>query len=174
MKVLEIGPGLRAQAHDIFKKGEVTTLDIDPSVKADITADARTMPQELYGKFEVVIASHVLQCIEHWNTENVLKEWAKALIPGGEMHILVPSFEWVISEMAKEKPVNGVMFVLYPIVSNHFNLHYAAFTLRKLRANLDNANLHVIQARTGPTPMLIGPEKFIIDQHYVIAKKPKE
>ena len=59
-RVLEIGAGPKPQANLFFPGATVETMDADAQYKPTYLNDAETIPQELYGKFDVVFASHVL------------------------------------------------------------------------------------------------------------------
>jgi SAM-dependent methyltransferase len=80
---LEIGPG------DIRIEG-FETVNIFNSPVTDYVLDAaKPLPFET-GTFEIVYASHILEHIPWYYTQEVLKEWNRILKRGGELEIWVP------------------------------------------------------------------------------------
>lgn len=171
MKVLEIGPNLKPQAQMIWPDAEIVTLDIDPELKPDIVADAAHMPEELTGQFDAILASHVLEHFSYWNTGQVLAGWIECLKDGGELHVVVPSLEWAAREVLSEKPSQALLPHLFAGQVNQWDLHWAAFTLRKLRADMERAGLNVKRAKTGPYHITVAGTVWEAEQHYVMGVK---
>lgn len=80
---LEIGPG--AQRIEGFE-----TLNVLPNSNVDYVWDAAKRLPFRDGTFEVVYASHILEHIPWYNTEQVLAEWVRIVAPGGRLEIWVP------------------------------------------------------------------------------------
>jgi len=80
---LEIGPGGRRILG-------FETADVVPSKNVDYTLDCSKKLPFGDNTFEVVYASHVLEHFPWYQTEEVLREWARILKPGGYMEIWVP------------------------------------------------------------------------------------
>jgi SAM-dependent methyltransferase len=169
--VLEIGPGKKPQAHLIFPKAHITTLDIDTTVPADIHADARHLPDSLHGQFDVVFASHVLEHFPAHETLEVLKEWVKALRPMGQLHVIVPSLEWAAEEILSEQPSPALIGHLYSDSTTPWNVHRTGFTLPMLRHYVRAAGLSVIMAGSGLYPIQHAGQVYRAEQHYVIGVK---
>ena len=102
-EVLEIGANVHPQAKQIpgWENAHVLTLDIDAEQHPDIVADAAQMPDELENRFDGIFASHVLEHFSYWKTDEVLNGWVRCLKEGGELHILVPSWEWAAREVPR-------------------------------------------------------------------------
>jgi predicted SAM-dependent methyltransferase len=66
--------------------------------KPDIEADIRAIPLP-DDHADIAYAIHVLEHIQRWETEDVLKEWRRVLKPGGKLIIEVPcldKFLWLL------------------------------------------------------------------------------
>jgi predicted SAM-dependent methyltransferase len=172
MKVLEIGPNIRPQAHVIWPDAEIVTIDALEELKPDIVHDVRTMPEDLFGQFDGLLASHVLEHF-HWHkTVYILAEWAKVLKEGGELHIVVPSLEWACRQILSEQPSPAALPHLFGGQTNEFDVHFTGFTMRKLRADFAKAGLKVEIARSGEYTIRIGDDETKAMQHYVMGRKP--
>jgi hypothetical protein len=171
MKVLEIGPNRTPKAQAIFPEADIETMDINPEVKATYTCDSRYMPKELYNRFDAVVASHILEHIPFWETNNALEEWGKVLKGGGMLHVFVPSLEWVATQVLSEKMSRAVLPHLHGGLVTRWDIHLASFTMRTLRANLESSGYGVVHAQTMPLPIMIAGEPMKSEEHYVIAQK---
>lgn len=80
---LEIGPGL--QRIDGFE-----SLNIVGGINVDYVWNASGRLPFRSGTFEVVYASHILEHIPWYKTEEVLVEWVRILAPEGRLEIWVP------------------------------------------------------------------------------------
>lgn len=80
---LEIGPGPR-------RIPGFETLNVVGGTNVDyIWNAARRLPFRS-DTFEVIYASHILEHIPWYRTEQVLAEWVRVLVPGGRLEIWVP------------------------------------------------------------------------------------
>jgi ubiquinone/menaquinone biosynthesis C-methylase UbiE len=80
---LEIGPG--AERIEGFE-----TLNIAPGTNVDHVADAAGRLPFDDGTFSVVYASHILEHVPWYLTEQTLREWVRVLKPGGLLEVWVP------------------------------------------------------------------------------------
>jgi SAM-dependent methyltransferase len=80
---LEIGPGPR-------RIEGFETLNVVAGWGIDYVADAARRLPFTNACFEVVYASHVLEHIPWYQTQDVLDEWVRVLKPGGRLEIWVP------------------------------------------------------------------------------------
>jgi len=82
-RYLEIGPG--NERIDDFE-----TLNIVGESNVDYVYDvAKALPFK-DNTFDLIYASHILEHIPWYKTEEVLKEWGKILKPGGQLEVWVP------------------------------------------------------------------------------------
>jgi len=176
LKILEIGPGPNPQAARVWPGSEVETMDMDETANPTYKHDANEMPEELHGKYDYVFASHVLEHFSYKDTVRVLGEWAKALKPGGQLHIVVPSLEWCAREVLE--PSGGkslaVQIMLYGGHNNPWDFHMVGFTVRHLRALFDQMGMPVITARSGPCMINAFGTLVESEQHYLCAVKERE
>lgn len=164
--VLEIGPNIKPQAHLAIENAKVYTMDIDKQLKPDIVMDAGKINFDQ--KFDAVFASHVLEHFPYWDTLRVLTAWKKALVVGGELHIVVPSWEWSAREALSDKPAKALFAHTFAGCVNEWDVHKAMFTMRYLRMLFDKIELDTIYARTGKYRLIANGEEVEAEQHYVI------
>lgn len=171
MLVLEIGPNIKPQAQILWPDAEIKTLDIDENLKPDYVADSAHMPEELYEKFDAVLASHVLEHIPYWSSVQTLQEWAKVLKPGGTLHVVVPSFEWTAKQVLSEKPSRAILPHTFGGLTTPFDVHVAMYTMRYLRVCFEQAGLQVTKAASGEYHLLVQGQPYTAEQHYVCGVK---
>lgn len=172
IQVLEIGPGSKPQAAKLWPDAKVTTLDANPEAHPDVLADARRLPEELEGRFEVVFASHILEHFAYWHSAEILKEWKKALKVNGEMHVLTPNLEWVCRKvMDGSVPVEKLLPDLHAGLTTRWDVHLASFTLASLRRVVEEAGLTVFHATVEPHAYACHGERIESEQLYVAGKR---
>jgi len=178
MKVLEIGAGHLPKAKYIpgWEEAEILTLDADKQHKPDILADAGEIPEEWYGKFDGVLASHVLEHFGYWESVAILEHWGQALKEEGELHIIVPSLEWVGRAVLSEQLPMSVFPHLFGGHETEWNGHKSMFTMRLLRNYVERAGFGTVAARTGLYAIMVTDEhgkehKMQAEEHYVKAIK---
>jgi predicted SAM-dependent methyltransferase len=175
LKILEIGAGPKPQAQDIWKDAEIETLDADEQYKPTYLCNAEKIPEELYEKYDALLASHVLEHFPNWKVLNVLKEWRKVVkINTGQVHIVVPSFEWAAEQALSEHPSPGTLPHLFGGNVTQWDIHKTAFTMRHLRVLFEAAGLAVIRARTGPYNINAYGQIVVAEQHYVCGLRKPE
>jgi len=174
LKILEIGAGPKPGAATIWPDAEIETMDTDAQYKPTYLHDAATMPEELNERFDALLASHVLEHFPHWKTADVLKEWKKAVkVNTGQVHVVVPSFEWAAEQALSEHPSRGTLPHLFGGITTQWDVHMTAFTMRHLRALFEYCGLAVIRARTGKYPINAYGQVVEAEQHYVCGiRKP--
>lgn len=165
--ILEIGANIKPMAKHTYPDDKVLILDVDENLKPDILADASDMPPELYGKFDVLLASHVLEHFSYWKTEEVLRGWIKCLKPNGELHIIVPSWEWGCREVLSENPSPAVYGHFFAGQMTQWDNHLTMFTMRKLRQLFDKCGVNTQYANTGIYIIKTPVGELQAEQHYV-------
>lgn len=172
MKVLEIGAGPFPQAQEIFPGAEILTMDADVEYEPSVLHDASIFPYPFEdGEFDAVFASHVLEHITYWKEQEVLNEWARILKPGGELHVLVPSWEWVARNVLAEKPSKALKPLAFAGQTTPWDVHLNMFTMRRLRVMFEKAGMGVFKARTGVRVINVVGELVETEQHYVAGRK---
>jgi O-antigen biosynthesis protein len=124
--VLELGCGSnKTVSHaiglDIVPKGELIPGLLDTRSVADVSADIKEKLPFEDGKFQIVIARHILEHLI--NPISVLKEWDRVIKPGGKLIIAVPN-----QEIRNTIPMNYQ--------------HLIAFTPESLRTLMETLGWH--------------------------------
>ena len=173
LKILEIGgyPNPQAYLMPFWKGAEILHLNIDPASGADIVADAANIPTEYHRAFDGIFASHVLEHFSYWKSEKVLRGWADCLKDGGELHIVVPSWEWTARQVLSENPSPATYGHSFAGHVNPWDVHYCMFTMRKLRQLFEKIGLSVTHARTGEYTIMVLGKEFKAEQHYIVGVK---
>ena len=169
--VLEIGPGPKPQANGVFPGAKIVSMDVDEQYKPDILCNARRIPEDHKGKYDVVFASHVLEHFPWFESVNVMKEWASALKPGGELHVLVPSLDWIAKQLVSETPSRGTIPLLFGGITTQWDAHLAGFTMRTLRATFEAAGLRARRAASLPLQIMAMGTIVEVQQLYVMGVK---
>lgn len=172
-KILEIGGYPNPQAHlmPFWEGAEVLHLNIDPESGADIIADAAEIPEEYHGQFDGVFASHVLEHFSYWNSKKVLAGWAACLKDGGQLHVVVPSWEWTARQVLSETPSPATYGHSFAGHVNPWDVHYAMFTMRRLRQLFEKIGLSVTNARTGKYQIHFLGNLYDAEQHWICGVK---
>lgn len=167
--VLEIGPNIKPQAQYIFENAKIVTMDIDRKMKPDIVMDAGKINYK--DMFDGILASHVLEHFPYYDIISVLQRWVDALVQGGELHILVPSWEWSARNVLSDEPSPALFGHTFAGLTNEWDVHKCMFTMRRLRAVMEKVGLDVTFARTLEYPIMINGKEQKAEQHYAIGVK---
>jgi SAM-dependent methyltransferase len=93
-----------------------------------------------------IYASHILEHFSQHETLNVLKDWARALRPGGVLKIAVPHFDWIVKEYTRGNPDRlPLSGYLMGSQTDENDYHKAIFNEVTLRRVLLDAGLVDIQ-----------------------------
>lgn len=173
MLVLEIGPGPNPQAHKMprWEGATVETMELDPVFEPTYLCDARTPPEELNGKYDGILASHILEHIAYRDTQPTLDAWARLLAPKGELHVLVPSLEWAAIQLLSDNPSPATLGNIFGGQNTEWDFHRSGFTMRLLRSMFDRTGLATRVAKTGLFQIGVGETIFDVEQHYVMGVK---
>lgn len=121
-----------------------STLDIMAGPEVDFVGDCRDLSQFPAGSIETIYASHVLEHVDYmkgWTS--TLKEWFRALKPGGAVMISVPDLEILCRLFVH--PSSGVaeryhiMRMMFGGQTNEHDFHYGGFFWEVLGARLSEA-----------------------------------
>lgn len=102
-RLLEIGPGNR-------KLPRFETLNIFGGPEVDYVYDASKPLPFKSNTFDLIYASHVLEHIPWYQTEEVLREWVRILKENGTLEIWVPDGLKICKALIKAELDNGNMF----------------------------------------------------------------
>ena len=93
-----------------YLRWDITTLDIDASVKPDIVLDARELTTLDTGQYDAVYASHVIEHFSECDVDRVLWGFYHVLAPDGYAHIRVPDVQRVMIAVAQGLALDGVLY----------------------------------------------------------------
>jgi SAM-dependent methyltransferase len=96
------------------------------------------------GSVSVIRASHVLEHFPHGQIAEVLKDWVRALKPGGELRIAVPNFEWIAENYVAGQPINTQGYAMGGQI-DEADFHKAIFDKSSLTQQLAGAGLMLIR-----------------------------
>ncbi len=98
-KVLEIGPGTKTVTHFLIREGvEVTTLDIDETLKPDVVGSVHELPFS-DNMFDLVVCSEVLEHIPYELFKPALKEIQR--VSRGPAIICLPNASGIVELLIK-------------------------------------------------------------------------
>jgi SAM-dependent methyltransferase len=170
--VLDVGAGAEGTAQAHFADAVIYRLDVDPAVGPDFLHDIRQpLPEDLRDRFDVVFCSHVVEHVERHLVLDTVRNLASAVRPGGELWILVPSMEWVASELRKDKPSPATIAAIYGMQSNEWQYHKCGFTLFMLRQVIERAGLIPRRAYQAPLTITLNGKAYPCLQNVVVAMR---
>lgn len=92
--------------------------------------------------------------------QQIFDNWVEALAPGGTLHIIVPSFEYLCRLALQETMEPWVKGMLLN-ATNHYSM-------KQLRILLHRAGLNVLKAKTGAGAVELAEGAMLeLEQHYV-------
>ena len=147
---LEIGPGNK-------RIPGFETLNIVPGFAVDYIADAARKLPFPDQTFDLIYASHILEHIPWFQTLHTLKEWVRALKPGGALEIWVPDglkiCETLVRFDPEHEPCVWAAGRLYTYGDgsgrlDHPNWHRGMFTPRYLKHLFEQAGLEDVRQMT--------------------------
>lgn len=172
MLVLEIGAGPKPQAKIMWPDATIETLDADTKYNPTYVADCQSIPDKLFGKYDHVLASHVLEHVPYFQTHETLVHWSMLVKPGGLLHIIVPSLEWAAKEVLSGHPSMAIFGHLYGGLTTQWDAHYNGFWMKRLRAEMEYAGLAVENAASMPYKIkAMNGEVVDAEQHYAAGRK---
>ncbi|RLC83659.1 MAG: hypothetical protein DRJ03_16505 [Chloroflexi bacterium] len=155
MQVLDIGAGKVIIPIECDK---LVRLDANKENGPDIVHDIMNpLPKKLIGEFDMVYMSHVLEHIPRPHVLTALRNVVEAVKPGGEMWIIVPSLEWMVSSYDRFRPTTSMFHLsMFGGQQNEFDYHYSAFSLYDLRYIMEGIGLAVRDAYQTPFQIQYG------------------
>ncbi len=118
------------------------------------------------GKYDAIVSYHHLQRVSHRDTEDTLKEMQYRLKEGGELHLFVPSLEWVAREILKPNPHPMWKIHLFGNQYSDKQTHLNGFTMMELRNVIDDC-FNVTHATLGEYTTELNGENYAAEQYYL-------
>lgn len=144
------------------KKGYVNIDIFDHG--ADFACDAKDLQPAVvkYGQANEIVANHVLEHIPRDEVLGTLRNWVKALKPGGVLKIEVPDGRWACEQFL-EKDLNGKPglaynwheLIIHGTQADQGQYHYTIMTenklenmLKTMKSQVERVNLRVVFPKT--------------------------
>jgi len=176
-KLLNIGSGIDKGEivnrffPDISNK-DITRLDINPLVEPDVIHDiSQPLPEELRGQFDIVFSNHMLEHMDRVNVVPAVRNMASGLKNLGEMWIIVPSFDWVCSQILQHRDGLHIQGMMFGAQRDEWDYHRCSFTLNALRTIVEICGLITKRAFQSPFTLLMDGKKFDAIQNIVVAMR---
>lgn len=181
-EVLEIGANVLPIAKGIYTEesvGEevrITYLDADPNLDGVDVVHELSYPDSplpfTAGKFDAIMASHILEHIPYFNELQAVKDWARCLKVGGTLNVIVPSWEFVARQVLSEESNMYIKPYAFGGLTSPWDVHVNMFTMNMLRSIFVAAGLSVVRARTGSrTIQSFDNPEYLVEQHYIAGVK---
>ncbi len=157
MMTLEVGPGTEGDGitrpGEVWSDtGEIETLDGAAGNNPTYVHDLRQeLPEALVGRYDHVLASHVLEHIDRPHMGIAINNLVQACKAGGDICIIVPSLEWAAQQIVNGNNSIAIQGMLWggQRLGNDWDVHYCGFTLAALTVIARSHKLVV--KRTGTT-----------------------
>jgi predicted SAM-dependent methyltransferase len=175
MRALDLGAGAAQVGKQIWPECEVVTVDLDERTNPTVVADVRAVPEEI-GKFDYVLASHVLEHLGRLDALAAVQHWASFLLPGGQLHVLVPDLEWACEYvvLSSQPPTVQVLMHLFGLQTTEQEYHKWGYTAVVLRSLLQRAGLEVHRLESMPYLIsTVDGEPVKARQLYAICTRPE-
>jgi len=127
--IADIGAGLRPDP--LHLTGDVVRFDINPKNKPDVLCDVRTIP-EPDNKYDLVLASHILEHLRGMEAAKALSEWVRILKVGGKIIVRVPNIKWAMKRILEMKHTEYDLMMLYGMQTDNGQVHYNGFWAESL------------------------------------------
>lgn len=109
-------------------------MDIDPHPGVKHVGDVSSLEKFPDGSVTQLFASNILEHFSHKRTVDILKEWHRALKPGGILYLSVPDFERVVELYKRCGRVNDWIENFVCGDQDYATAyHYAIFDSKRLR-----------------------------------------
>lgn len=177
LRVLDIGCTAEYNCNDpasVFegREIEVYTLDVDPVARPNYLHDIREpIPDSLYGRFDVVFMSHVLEHIERQYLRTTLENCYNLLQKNGELWLYVPSLEWACREIMAGRETIVIAGALYGGQKDVWDLHKAAYTLPALKDLVRSFPFTIRKAGLGKYLSIVNGVTYECYQNLVVGVK---
>ncbi len=174
-RVLDVGAGeAGGTAAASFPGAEIVTLD--PFHDADIQVDLESEAFQLIEPepFDFILMSHVLEHVSIARTHEVLVKMHDLLVPGGQLHVMVPALEWAAALILKEDVPMAAIMHIYGHQADGGQYHKNGFTMMRLRLYVQLAGFIIDRAGVGSYGLTVAGKEYRPTQHYVVGSRPIE
>jgi predicted SAM-dependent methyltransferase len=162
-KVVELTVGKEGLARQLYPDGEIELRNPYNYVGAKLPYED--------GELDGIFTHFILTNIAYRHTQMVVDDWARCLKTGGLLHVIVPSFEWLMRAAREEVIPLHVRPLLFGTQHSQHHMAMNALTMLDLRVLFRQAGLTVIKARVQVFQVQISDESFQAEQHYVVGEK---
>ncbi|HEY6942732.1 methyltransferase domain-containing protein [Dokdonella sp.] len=126
-------------------------IDFHSVHRPDLVADVTALPMLPSASFDEILAQDVLEHFERAKTAPAPREWARLLVPGGILHVRVPSLFGMFELLAQphyREPAKAeeIIHLMYGTHAYNGDYHLAGFTAKTLDDHLRRAGLLVCEA----------------------------
>ena len=158
-KTLNLGCGSRTYAeypkgYTCYNYDERDTLD-----NVDIVGDVRDLSRYSDEEFEFILASDLLEHFPISQTEDILAEWRRVLVPGGILELRVPNFEAIIRHYQQHKNCQHSSWQIYGAQDYPGNFHFVMFNEKWLKEICVNAGFKFLSCVEEDPNIVIQVEK---------------
>jgi len=129
--IADIGCGLRPDP--IHLEGDVVRFDFNKVTQPDVLCDVRKIPEPA-GKFDIVLASHILEHLGMWEAPQAIEEWTRILKIGGKLIVRVPNIDWAMKRILERKQSPYDLQMLYGMQTDPGQYHKVGFWKESLEA----------------------------------------
>lgn len=175
IRVLDVGSGensVAAQVLDWIAEKEIVRMDALEATHPDILHDiTQPLPEELYGQFDIVFISHVLEHIDRRHVIETFRQVISAVKNMGEVWVIVPSLEWAANEIINRREGIHVQMNIFGGQLTPFDYHKTGFTLLALRQVVELCGLIVRRAYQSPFTIIHEGREYGSLQNVVIGMR---
>lgn len=126
---------------------------VDLYEEADYRGDARDLQWLLpnTGLADEIRASHLLEHLEMGEVPGVLKNWKRALKPGGQVEFAIPDFDWASEWMLRMRNADPPDYwqqsmMIYGAQRNPGDLHKTPFNMQTLRKLVEFTGFEIVDS----------------------------
>jgi ubiquinone/menaquinone biosynthesis C-methylase UbiE len=176
MRMLEIGPRSKPALEELEGEHEVHYLDAVDRMEdgKNLTVHTWERGNELPyedGFFDYIYCAHILEHIRYYDEVWAFEDLARVLAAHGQMHILVPSGDWIGKALVAGDVHGAFKGFMFGGMIDEFDVHVNVFTRNSLITVLQYVNLNVYQCVQQPYHMTQGDQTIEAMELYAIAVK---
>lgn len=109
-----------------------TNVDLREEVNPDLVCDISKISEKINGEAEIIYACHVLEHFDKHQVVDVLKDWYKALKPGGILRLSVPNIKACCEHYLNTGNLEQLFGLIWGGQKNPYDYHYNGFDYNSL------------------------------------------